>query len=62
MKQQVEKLIEQLQKDADAFKMQAELYRHNKLCRDMFYQRYALYNQCLRIKNKLQKILDHEII
>ncbi len=58
MKQRVEKLVKQLQEEADAYKMQAELYRHNKLCIDMFRQRSALYNQCLRIKNELQKIIE----
>ena len=58
MKQQIGKLILQLQEEADAHKRYAELYRHNKLCRSMFEQQNALYNQCLRIKNQLLKILD----
>lgn len=58
MKQQIEKLIIQLQEEADAHKRHAELYRHNKLCRAMFEEKNALYNQCLRIKNKLLKIIE----
>lgn len=57
MKQQIEILINQLQEEAEAHKRYAELYRQNKLCKDMFRQQNALYNQCLRIKNQLAKII-----